>query len=84
MKVLAYDSLPAALEASTSLGGALRAVAARAVFVGFLLAARDGVRGQTRENQGDGMQEKQRRDLSRIRNGIPSVHFLQIFQLCSC
>lgn len=51
-KVLAYDSLPAALEASTSLGGALRAVAARAVFVGFLLAARDGVRGKTRENQG--------------------------------
>ena len=45
-KVLAYDSLPAALEASTSLGGALRAVAARAVFVGFLLAARDGVRGK--------------------------------------
>lgn len=52
MKVLAYDSLPAALEASTSLGGALRAVAARAVFVGFLLAARDGVRGKTRANQG--------------------------------
>eukprot|EP00434_Breviolum_minutum_P011523 symbB.v1.2.010159.t3/scaffold660.1/size175713/16 len=44
--VLAYDSLPAALEASTSLGGALRAVAARAVFVGFLLAARDGVSEQ--------------------------------------